>query len=145
MPNTKPFVQLAAVCELVLQEKDGVSSAIRIVDTITTEVPPSLPENFKPTISFSVAVFLKSGDLKGKSQVSLKLRRPSGKGTDVGSWEVLMNGGEHGANIVAKVQLHVNEFGVFWFDVYWNGDLLTSIPLKLLQNSAAPELGTSSP
>ena len=39
MPNTKPLVAVATLCEQILEEKDGVVSVIRVVDTYHVEPP----------------------------------------------------------------------------------------------------------
>jgi hypothetical protein len=43
MPNTKPLVAVATLCEQILEEKDGVVSVIRVVDTYHVEPPKDLP------------------------------------------------------------------------------------------------------
>jgi hypothetical protein len=43
MPNTKPLVAVATLCEQILGEKDGVVSVIRVVDTYYVEPPKGLP------------------------------------------------------------------------------------------------------
>jgi hypothetical protein len=146
MPKPKPYVQVAAVCESALEEKDGVFSAIRIIDTITVEAePPSLPQNIVPTVQFAIVVFLKSGDVTGQSRVSIKMRRPSGAVVEAGSWPIVLNGGEHGANIIAKTRLETGEVGLFWFDVHWNDEVLTRIPLRLARAPSEQESGRSLP
>jgi len=145
VPNTKPFVQAAMICEHVLHEKDGVVSAIRVIDRITTgDVPIGLPAGVTPAVEFSILVMIKAGSIKGKSKLQVKMRRPSGAEGEVNTWPIQLNGDEQGANIVVKASLAVSEFGLYWFDVYWNGGLLTSIPLKLVQGGVAQALDKQS-
>ena len=137
MTNKRPFVSAAFICENILRDVDGVTSAIRIVDRFT--IPPDpLPEGMKPMVNLTAFVALKSGDVQGKSTVTLKLRYPSGKAHVGGLSEVpiLLNGGEHGATITVNVKLGVREFGLHWIDVYWNSERLTSIPIMLVQGAA---------
>ncbi len=70
MPNTKPLVCVACVCEKVLYERDGVLSAIRIVDVLYVPAqnrPSDLSDVALsvPGVSLNILVSLKSGDLKG--------------------------------------------------------------------------------
>jgi hypothetical protein len=44
---------------------------------------------------------------------------------------ILLKGDEHGTNVVARVMLEAKDLGLYWFDVLWAGETLTSIPLKL--------------
>ena len=69
MNNKEPFVQAAVICENVLQDKDGVISAIRIVDRFIVQTPPGAPPDARGAIQFKVLLSLKSGAVKGKSKV----------------------------------------------------------------------------
>ena len=131
MANTEPFVALACICENILRDGD-VYSAIKIVDTVAISIPTGFQGT--PSVVFNILVGLKSGDVVGKSELALAVRRPSGKPASAPQpWPILLNGGEHGVILHGKIQLPATEFGLFWFDVLWNGKRLTSIPLKLVQ------------
>jgi hypothetical protein len=137
MANTKPFVQLACFCESILVEKDGVPSAIRIVDTYF--IPPlpegvALPDGMQGAILLNGMIALKSGDVVGPGNISLIMNKTTGERVELsppGGWPVVMNGGEHGANVMIHMPIGVKNFGLIWFDVLWNQEVLTRIPLKL--------------
>lgn len=139
MANTKPFVQIACFCENVLIEKDEVVSAIRIVDTYFIPALPKdveLPDGLLGVIVVNGLISLKSGDVVGSGTIGLVMNKSTGERVDLsppGGWPVVLNGGEHGANVRIQMPLGVKNFGLFWFDVLWNGELLTRIPLKLQQ------------
>ena len=138
MPNTRPLVAAATICEKVLQEKDGVLSAIRIVDTFYAVTPQSnLPEDVKAGTQVTALISLKSGDITGSQEVQLVARKPSGEVKEVGKWPVIFKGGEHGANFTINMMISATDFGLWWFDVIWQGEVLTSIPLKLVQQQTA--------
>ena len=64
-PDTGPHVQLAAICEKVLEDKDNVLSLIRVVDQVTQpamgdEVPEAMPPFW-----FVKALFIRIGTLFG--------------------------------------------------------------------------------
>jgi hypothetical protein len=133
MPNVKPLVSVAAVCEQVLEEKDRVLSAIRLVDTFyVAPPPPDFPAGTTPGIDLKVLVSLKSGDLTGTHDIRLVLRTPSGRLTEVHKAPMVFNGGEHGVNWTIRFMMPAKEFGLFWFDVMFGDDVLTSVPLKLV-------------
>ena len=133
MPNTLPFVAAAFVCERVLEEKDKVLSAIRIVDTYyLAQLVPGSATNAAPVVQLTVLASVKSGDVTGEHEITIALRTPSGAGNkQIGQWRVLLNGGEQGANVVMNFAMQTSELGLFWFDLLFAGKLLTSIPLKL--------------
>lgn len=138
MPNKKPFLAAALICEKVLQEGDGVLTVMRIVDIFTIAPPPvPLPAGGIQGIELTVLLSLKSGDVRGKSEIAMKLRFPSGRVEEVGKWPIVLNGEGHGANVIAKVTLGVTEFGLHWFDVSWEGQAMTSVPLKLVSGVAS--------
>lgn len=132
MPNTRPLVAMAAVCEQILEEKDNVLSAIRLVDTFYVAPAPELPAGNLAGINLKLLVALKSGDVTGRHELRLVLRTPTGKSTEVHKGPVVFSGGEHGVNLKIQFAMPVKEFGLFWFDVIVGDDVLTSIPFKLV-------------
>src|SRR5262245_34366539 len=80
-----PFLAAAFFCETVLEDKkDGALSAIRIVDTITVNLPPSTPpevpsEQHRIPISLAGLVAFKTGDSPGEHTVRVDMESPSGK------------------------------------------------------------------
>jgi hypothetical protein len=132
MPNTKPLVAVATLCEQILEEKDNVLSAVRVVDTYYVDPPPDLPAGKVAGINLKLLLSLKSGDLMGSHEVRLVLRAPTGKSTEFHKQQIVLKGGEHGVNLKIRFAMPVKEFGLYWFDVLYGDDVLTSIPLKLV-------------
>jgi hypothetical protein len=132
MPNTKPLVAIATLCEQILEDKDGVVSAIRVVDTYYVEPPKDLPAGKVAGIELKLLLSLKSGDLTGAHEVRLVLRTPAGKSIEFHRQQVVFKGGEHGVNLKIRFAMPAKDFGLYWFDVMFGDDVLTSIPLKLV-------------
>lgn len=149
MANLKPFVAVACFCENLLIEPDGVASAVRIIDTYNLTVPPELPPEALPVIDLNGLISLKSGPVTGKHTIDLVLETPKGERKNLapnGGWPVVFEGGIHGVNLRIKFPLGVKNFGVCWFDVLFDGEVLTRIPLKLQQAAAQePAKGPSPP
>jgi hypothetical protein len=149
MQNRLPFVAAAFICEKVLDEKDGVLTAVRIVDTYTIkaiEIPTAgssakgAARNETPVavegpkvIDVNALIGVKSGNVTGEHDVTIVARDPDGKKAPMPEGRrVALNGGEHGANFVVRFLMPGNaKPGLYWFDVLWDGELLTSIPLRL--------------
>lgn len=134
MPNTKPFVGVAAFCEKLLLEPDGVPTAVRIVDTYFVTVPKDMPPDTLPGIEVQGLISLRSGDVVGNHTISLIMENPLGERKALspeGGWPVVFNGGEHGVNVRLSFTLGVKNFGLCWFDVLFESELLTRIPLML--------------
>jgi hypothetical protein len=137
MPNAKPHIALACICEKVLREEDGVLSAIRIVDTIRIQAT-GVASGTIPAAELTALVSLKSGDFRGRGQVALKLRTPSITTAAVGpSYPIVLQGGENGANIIVGLLVAATDFGLYELDVYWNDEVLTTIPFRLVAPEAS--------
>lgn len=131
-PNRKPHVAVACICEKALREKDDVISLIRIVDKFHISSMPKMPERKKSGVPLTVVVSLKSGSLVGKFQLGLRVRTPAGEVKELHEpWPVVLKGDEHGANLILDFTLGLSELGLFWIDVLWDNELLTSMPFRL--------------
>lgn len=128
-----PYIQLAAFCERVLHENDGVLSLIRVVDVVThtgygPEAPDVMPQfNYPLTLVLS----LKSGKARGRNQISITPEQPSGEALETVSLSVLMEGEGKGQNIISRMDIPFSQEGLHWFTVRFNGELLTRMPLEV--------------
>lgn len=132
VPNKTPWVAVACICEKVLREEDGVLSAIRIVDKFQVQAQ-GIPSGAVPAIPLTALISLKSGDVEGQSEISLRLITPSGAIREVPQrYPILLLGKEHGANLIVNMLLPAKEFGHYELKVIWNDTELTSIPFRLV-------------
>jgi len=129
-----PYVQVAAVCERVLNEKDGVLSLIRLVDRFTVPVPAPASGGEAPavTINAFLVIALKAGFYEGKGTLRVVPTSPSGKKQPELSSGILLEGQDRGVNVVLQLQFVTREEGLHWFDVLFENQLLTRIPLRVL-------------
>ena len=138
-----PYVCYAAFCEKVLQEKDGVVSLVRIVDRITLTPPPGVAfeQASLPPFALTLAIGLKSGDARGTHQITVRGRSPVGGGEMNMNLSALFEGDDRGVALFATVNLQLKDDGLYWFDVLFEGQRLTSVPLRVLVQQT--QLGTS--
>ena len=134
-----PYVQMALLCERVLQEKDNVLSVIRAIDRFTiTAAGQNPPAEMPPgAINAMLVVTLKSGDMRGRFNIRVVPRSPSLKTMPEIAAGVLLEGGDRGVNFLAEVHMAVTEEGLYWFDVYLEDQLLTRIPMRVLYQRVA--------
>ena len=143
MDKPKLYISAAFLCEKVLQEKDGVLTAVRILDKMTFQLPPGgLPEGAKPAIAMTGLVGLKSGPTVGEFTLKVGVTRPNGeKKHDVITFPVSLLGGEQGQNFIINIGLGIEEDGLHWFDVMLDDELLTRIPLVVTSEQIQPVRG----
>ena len=132
-----PFIQIAALCEKVLQEQDGVISLIRVVDRYT--IPE--PQKGKPPIPIqpTAVILFKAGFAAGKYYIKLKIHTPSGKVLPEQEFPVLFEGNDRGAGIVAVMNLVLEEEGLYWIDINLQDSVapVTRMPLRIIHLMAA--------
>ncbi len=129
-----PYLVTAIICEKVLQEQDGVKSAIRIVDRITHSVAgPDVPEKM-PTvgINFQLLIKMKSGKSPGKHHIKVTLVDPRKKELGSVTQTINMEQGEsRGMDILLPINMKIEQEGVFWFEIWCDDFLMTKTPLEI--------------
>jgi hypothetical protein len=131
MPSPKPLVQVACVCEKVLVEPDGVPTLVRIVDTYNLRISSEKPVPEGAGVNLTAFVSVKSGEAIGEFEIGIRLKDPEGKLRAPRMWPVVLNGGEQGANLKIDFILLSPMNGLYWFDVLWREEVLTSIPFRI--------------
>jgi len=141
MPNQKPLVTAAVFCDDVIIGADGSPTIVRIVDRGTVEVPP-LPPGTQPSFRIHAFFSVKAGDLRGDYEFTITVRRPDGKSSTIpDKWGVHFDGEETGGNLKLQIGLPA-VYGLYWLDLTWKGEVLSSTPFKLSEAArATPSIG----
>lgn len=128
-----PYIQMAGLCEQVIEDKTGALSLIRIIDTIThTEARPDAPTEMPPvTYPMKMVIMLKSGRAKGRHELKIIPEMPSGELKPPLARSIHMEGEERGFNNIINMVFTFTMEGLYWFNVYLDDSLLTRIPLRL--------------
>ena len=149
MANHRPFVAAACFCDNVLEEADHVVSAIRIVDTY---ILPPLPAGIEIPADAVRGVIILKGLVSLKSaeplsgRIHLVMHRTNGERAVLspdGGWPAELKGAPHGVNLRIQMPLGVKNFGLVWFDVLWNEEVLTRMPLMLRQGDVVAAESTA--
>jgi hypothetical protein len=146
-----PYVAAALICERVIQEKDDVISVIRVVDRVEIKIQTQDPnvklQDVVPGIQLTGLISIKSGPFKGKGVISLDGESPSGKVKQLAELPVELQGDDNGQNVVLNIVIASQEDGLHWFNVRFNGSLLSRIPLRLVRvlEQVAPGAQTNEP
>lgn len=124
-----PHLGVAAICEKVMREQDGVVSMIRMIDTFNIKGDA---KKLRPgVISFVIYVAFKSGEALGERTLELISYSPSGKKVKSEKQRVKFEGAEQGVGAIFRVTMTINETGVYWFQVKLNRQDVTKIPLRI--------------
>jgi hypothetical protein len=124
-----PFLQTAVICERVLQEADGVISAIRIIDRVTFVLGPD-GEPVQPQHPIFILVSFKSGVAQGSHQVTIQRCDPDGTNAQVLTASPFFEGLDRGINMVIGAAFAPSAAGLYWYDVYFEDERITRIPLR---------------
>ena len=133
-----PYIS-ALLCEKVLEEKDGVKSAIRIIDRVTrTMVGPDASPTLQPfDYSMSLLIRLKSGHVRGVYTIKVNLVKPSGESFQMMQLPVHFEGEEdRGVDVAGQIQMRIEEPGLYWFEISLQDrgadELLTRLPFRVV-------------
>ena len=129
-----PYVQVAALCEKVLREADGVLSLVRIVDRITTSgqgpnLPADMPEFRYP---LTLVLGIRAGRSQGRHDVTITPQLPSGLTMPPITMAVQMEGQGRGVNLVAPMDIPYTMEGLHWFNIGFDGLLLTRVSVEVI-------------
>lgn len=132
MDKPLPYISAALLCERIIQEKDEGITLVRIIDKLQYEVQGvQLPPGVRPAIPLSCFVSLKSGAITGSHTIKIAIERPNGQRKDILEHSFDFLGKDHGQNLIVRMTLGVEQDGLHWFDVLFDGETLTRIPIVI--------------
>ncbi|MBN2319866.1 MAG: hypothetical protein JXR49_12340 [Acidobacteria bacterium] len=130
-----PYLSAAFLCERVLEEKDGVKSAMRIVDRIISQVHGKEAPEKMPKLNAPLSLFLslKTGKKPGKHEIKIGFTRPDGSNAPEQIFRINLEPPDgKGTDMILNLNLGLEQEGTYWFSVYVDELLLTKIPLTLV-------------
>ena len=140
-----PHLQAALIAERVLQEQDGVITPIRVIDRVMMSILPDaeLPAAAEKLV---LLVTLKSGGARGSYTLTVRLENPSGTEIPfIPPATVFLEGEERGVALIVPFAFSPEEQGLYWFDVYFENERLTRVPLRAMFQRLQPPPAVGSP
>ena len=128
-----PYVQMALLCERVLREVDGVSSIIRVVDVINHQERGPNPPDEMPEVHYplNLVISLRSGRAKGRHEITVTPEQPSGETLSPITVSINLEGEGKGVNIVSRIDIPYKFEGLYWFNIRFDHESITRIPLEV--------------
>ena len=132
--DTGPYLKAAVICSDVIEGKDGVLSLIRIIDRLMiTAAGPKPPPEMPPTkYSLKIVLMFISGRARGSHDLRTKIEEPDGTSRDRWAGTIHLEGEDRGANVVIALEEDFAREGLYWFDLYFDGALLTRMPFRVI-------------
>lgn len=129
-----PYLNVAAFCEQVIEDKSGVLSLIRIVDriNITAQGSTAVEEMPATPLNWSLVLTLKSGEARGSHTIKIEPEIPSGIRLPPMSLSVHFEGGNRGQNIISRLNMLLQMPGIYWFRIYVDDQFLTQVPVEVI-------------
>lgn len=124
-----PHVAAGLICERILQEADGVISAIRMIDRVYFAADPE-GNLINPAYPITILIALKSGAARGNFSFAVEMEKPSGERIPILKAPVLLEGEDRGANLILNHGFVPDQQGLYWFDVFFEENRITRIPLR---------------
>jgi hypothetical protein len=131
-----PYVQVACICENVIEDKTGALSLIRLIDVLTSiGAGPNPPEDMPPVqFTGKLVLMIKSGRAMGRHTLRIVPELPSGETQGEMPVTVHFEGEEKGSNVVSDLRYVFTQEGLHWFNIYLENDKLTAIPFRVRYN-----------
>lgn len=132
-----PYLTAALFCERVIEDKEGVLSVIRIMDSIVIELPADAPDDFpsehnRLPVAFDGLIAIKTGDSPGEHTLRVEMISPSGKRSETHRHVVALKEQEHGgANLTLHNTIKLKHGGLFHFEVFIDDRLATRVPFRI--------------
>jgi hypothetical protein len=140
----EPLVLATLLCEKVLEEKDGVLTAVRMFDRLL--VAPPEPGSVA-TVPIVLLIVLRNGtEVTREAAVGMRLVTPSGSRGPREAYPVELAGEpDAGVNLRVTLPLDASEEGLYWFEIDLDGIPVSRVPLRLTFAPASPVTPTPAP
>jgi hypothetical protein len=127
-----PSLRIAALCERVLQEKDGALSLIRIIDRLTitvegTDVPKELPPG---NFAFTAVMSWING--LGNYEAKIHVDFPDADSFDSPTIPFYLDSLDKIQNVIIRLVIPLKRQGIYWFNFMLGDEVKSKLPLRVI-------------
>jgi len=143
--SSGPHLIAAILCGTILQEANGLVSAIRLIDQVTLSLVrlANAEEPLRPLVELNALIVFNSGGFQGDRTLVLEIESPTGHIYPSPATLVIpFQGGERGVNIVTALRFIAESEGLYWINVLLDQDQFTRVPIRIdweVPGSDSPE------
>jgi hypothetical protein len=119
---------MAVFCQQARQNQDGTLTVEQVMDrmTVTQKAGPL------PHVAGLVAVIaLRCEAPWGAHELGLDVRAPDGAARRVAALQVDTSPETDAIARILRIDFEIEQFGIYWFGVLWNGRLVTRMKLEV--------------
>ena len=128
----EPRLRIGALCERVLEEKDGALTLIRLIDRVVitaegTDVPRELPPGQIPLTALMSWI-----NGLGNYEAKIRVDFPDGNSFESPTLPFYLDSLDKVQNLILRLVLPVKRQGVYWFNFVLGDETKSRIPLRVL-------------
>ena len=115
-------------------------TAVRVIDQLTIELPPTKPNvvTVVAPLKLALLVSIREGEANHPYEVSIIVRDPTGKARKLQPpGQILVAGAVSGANFVANLNFVPQHEGMYYFEIELDGRFFSRVPLSVVRRQAA--------
>jgi hypothetical protein len=127
-----PSLRITALCERVLEEKDGALSLIRLVDRLVitaegTDLPKELPPGLVPLTALMSWI-----NGLGSYEAKVKVSMPNGSSIESATLPFYLDSLDKVQNHIVRMTLPVKREGIYWFEFLLGDEVKSRVPLRVI-------------
>jgi hypothetical protein len=128
----EPRLRIGALCERVLEEKDGSLSLIRLIDRLVitaegTDVPRELPPGQVPLTALMSWV-----NGLGSYEAKVRVDIPDGSSIESPTLPFYLDSLDKVQNHIVRMVLPVKRAGIYWFNFLLGDEIKSRVPLRVI-------------
>ena len=129
-----PYLKAAVFVNMVIHGNDNVLSLIRVIDRLTSTAQGPEPPSEMPPAQFNMTavIMLTAGRARGSHELRIVREAPDGSREDVWTGGILLEGENKAHNVTLQLAETFDLEGVYWYDVYIDGDFMTRMPFQII-------------
>jgi len=127
-----PSLRIAALCERVLEEKDGSLSLIRLIDRLViTAEGKDIPRDLPPG-QFSITALMSWINGLGNYEARIHVDLPDGDSFETPTLPFYLDSLDKVQNLIVRLVIPVKRQGIYWFNFLLGDELKSKVPLRLI-------------